>query len=255
MSVAATSPLRPAILVVAGSDSSGGAGLQADLRTCAAFNVHATSVITAVTAQTDNEVRAVHAVPAEVIAAQLDAAFDTRAIGAVKLGLLARAPTVTAVADSLRRRPSVPVVLDPVMIASSGGRLLDAEALAVLREQLLPKVDCLTPNLAEAAALLGGDEAGDEAAMQAQGRALLAVGPRAVLVKGGHAALPEAVDLLVSADGVKRFASPWVRAGRARGTGCTLSTAIAAALAHGAPLAQAVAQAKRHLGTVLAAPR
>ncbi len=237
----------PVALSIAGSDSSGGAGIQADLRAFAALGVHGATVLTAVTAQNAAGVRAIHVVPAEIVAAQLEAVFDGLAVRAVKLGMLAEAAIVDVVADGLGRQRPAFVVLDPVMLATSGARLLTDDGIAALRSRLLPLVDCLTPNLAEAAMLLGTTQATSEAAMAAQGSALLALGPRAVLIKGGHAPLPEATDLLVTHEGVQRFASPWVASRDLRGTGCRLSAAVAAAVAQGASLADAVARAKAYL--------
>ncbi|MDQ0395653.1 bifunctional hydroxymethylpyrimidine kinase/phosphomethylpyrimidine kinase [Labrys monachus] len=239
-------------LTIAGSDSGGGAGIQADLKTFAALGVYGTSAITAVTAQNTMGVRAVHLVPPGMVAAQIAAVLDDFDVRAVKIGLVPAAAHVAEIADGLARR-SVPVVLDPVMIASSGHRLMDADAVRALRERLLPRVACLTPNLPEAAALTGRDLAAGEAEMEAQGRALLAFGPQAVLVKGGHAGLGEAVDLLVSAQGVIRFAGAWIDSPNLHGTGCTLSSAIAAGLARGLLLEEAVERAKAYLTAAIAA--
>ena len=237
----------PVALSIAGSDSSGGAGIQADLRTFGALGVHGATVLTAVTAQNARTIQAVHVIPVGIVAAQLQAVFEALDIRAVKLGMLAQAATIETVAASLNRHRPAFIVLDPVMIATSGVRLLAEDAVACLVSRLLPLVDCLTPNLAEAAALLGTSLATSEAAMAAQGRALLDLGPRAVLMKGGHAPLAEAVDLLVTPQGTQRFAAPWVESGNLHGTGCTLSAAIAAAVARGAGLADAAARAKAYL--------
>jgi hydroxymethylpyrimidine/phosphomethylpyrimidine kinase len=237
----------PVVLTIAGSDSSGGAGIQADLKTFAALGVHGATVLTAVTAQNIRAIHAVHVIPGAIVAAQLEAVFEALDVRAVKLGMLADAATVEIVASSLDRHRPAFIVLDPVMIATSGRRLLAEGAVASLVARLLPLADCLTPNLAEAAALLGAPLAASEAAMAAQGRALLELGPRAVLMKGGHAPLAEAVDLLVTPEGTQRFAAPWIHGGNLHGTGCTLSAAIAAAVARGAHLADAVAQAKAWL--------
>lgn len=250
---ATTLPAAPVALTIAGSDSGGGAGIQADLKTFFAFGVHGASAITAITAQNTCTVRAIHPLPPGMVTAQLDAVFDDLAIRAVKIGMLGDAGIVRAVAERLaHHRPSF-VLLDPVMIASSGARLLPAEALAALLSRLLPLVDCLTPNLAEAAALLGTAPATSEAAMHEQGRALLGLGARAVLVKGGHAPLAEAVDLLVTPAGTRRFAAPWIDSRNLHGTGCTLAAAIAAGVALGQPLPVAVERAKRYLGAAIAA--
>lgn len=243
----------PVALTIAGSDSSGGAGIQADLKTFCAFGVYGATVLTAVTAQNTRVVRAVHAIPAETVSAQLDAVFDDLNIQAVKIGMLVQAATIKVVANCLSRHRPAFVVLDPVMIASSGTRLLAGDAVAVLISRLLPLADCLTPNLAEAAALLGTALAQNEAEMAAQGRALLDLGPRAVLIKGGHAPLSEAVDLLVTREGSRRYVATWVETRNLHGTGCTLSAAIAAGAVLGATLVDAVGQAKAYLTAAIAA--
>ena len=240
--------MRPVVLSIAGSDSSGGAGIQADLAACFACGVRGATAITAITAQNSAGVQAVQAMPTALVRAQIDAVFDGDAVHAVKLGMLAEAPIIAAVVDALQAHAPRNVVIDPVMIATSGARLLQKEAVTLLRTQLLPQADCLTPNLDEAAALLDAPLAQDEAQMVEQGRALLALGARAVLMKGGHAPLLQAVDLLVQADRVQRYAAPWVQGADTHGSGCTLSAAIATGLAKGQPLTEAVAQAKQHLG-------
>jgi len=244
--------VKPLALSIAGSDSGGGAGIQADLKTFAALGVDGATAITAVTAQNRAGVRAMQVLPAAVVRAQIEAVCDERMPTATKLGMLADAAVVDAVAAALRRYRPGAVVLDPVMVASSGARLLAADAIATLRRALLPLADCVTPNLDEAAALLDAPRATSEVQMIEQGRALLALGARAVLMKGGHAPLAEAVDLLVLPDGVQRYAAPWVRGADTHGTGCTLSAGIAASLASGCALDEAVRRAKAHLGGVLA---
>lgn len=199
------------VLSIAGSDASGGAGIQADLRAFERMGVHGASVLTAVTAQNHAEVRAIHVIPVPMVAVQMAAVFDGLDVRAVKLGMLARASTVRAVAKGLERYHPPFVVLDPVLVSSSGVRLLESNAVNTLMQRLLPLVDCLTPNLHEAAALLGVTPAIDEAQMRAQARALLDRGARAVLIKGGHAPLSQAVDWLVTRDRAERFASDWVR--------------------------------------------
>lgn len=240
--------MRPLALSIAGSDSCGGAGIQADLAAFAALGVRSATAITAVTAQNRSGVRALQVLPALLVRDQIDAVFEEEPVRAVKLGMLAEAAIIEAVAASLRQHRAPAVVIDPVMIASSGARLLRADAVAALRRELLPLADCLTPNLDEAAALLEAPRAQDEAQMLAQGRALLALGPRAVLMKGGHAPLTEAVDLLVQPQSVQRFAAPWIIGADGHGSGCTLSAAVAAGLALGDALEVAVGAAKRHLG-------
>ena len=234
-----------AVLVIGGCDSSGGAGLVADIRTLSRLGVGALCAVTAVTAQTHQALLAASVLPPELVRSQIESAFASAAIGAVKIGMLATAATVHAVAAALGRHREVPVVLDPVLATSSGGELLDAPGRAALVSALLPLATLLTPNLPEAATLLGLPEARDEQQMQHHAQALLALGPRAVLVKGGHARLAHAVDILALQDGrSQRFAAPWAAASR-RGTGCVLASAIAAHLAGGAALPAACAAAKR----------
>jgi hydroxymethylpyrimidine/phosphomethylpyrimidine kinase len=174
--------MTPIALTIAGSDSSGGAGIQADLKTFAAYEVYGASVITSVTAQNTRGVGAIHDIPADIVAAQIDAVFSDLDVGAVKIGMLSQAATIAAVAAGLARHRAKMVVLDPVMVASTGARLIAADALAALREWLIPRALLLTPNLPEAAALLDAAVATSEAEMQAQAERLLALGPRAVLI-------------------------------------------------------------------------
>jgi hydroxymethylpyrimidine/phosphomethylpyrimidine kinase len=236
-----------AVLVIAGSDSSGGAGLVRDVRTLTELGIDALCAVTAVTAQSDHEVIAVYPLPHEMVRAQIEAALATGRVGVIKIGMLATAATVRAVAESLGTHEALPVVLDPVLTASSGGALLDADGLGALREVLLRCAHLLTPNIPEAAALLAAPVAQSEAELLRQGQALLALGPRAVLLKGGHSSGPEATDLLVSAgQPLRRFAAPRIGATR-RGTGCTLASAIAAGLAAHLTLAEACARAKSYV--------
>jgi hydroxymethylpyrimidine/phosphomethylpyrimidine kinase len=236
-----------AVLVVAGSDSSGGAGLARDLCTLARLETRALCAVTAVTAQSDTELRAVHPMPPDLVRAQIAAALATTRIGAIKIGMLATGAVALAVAASLPPREQVPVVLDPVLLSSSGGVLLDEAGREALTEELLPRATLVTPNIPEIASLLGTAVAGTEAELAEQGRALLALGPAAVLVKGGHGRGDEAVDLLlVAGRPARRLSSP--RSARtARGTGCALASAIAAGLAAGLSLEEACARGKQHL--------
>jgi hydroxymethylpyrimidine/phosphomethylpyrimidine kinase len=243
----------PIALTIATSDSSGGAGIQADLKTFSALGVYGASVLVALTAQNTRGVTAIHNTTPEFVAAQMDAVFDDLSIGGVKIGMLSIAPLILAVADGLERHRVRNVVLDPVMVAASGARLLTEDAVEPLKRVLLPKVLLVTPNLPEAAALLGGPIAKDETEMAEQGRAILGLGPRAVLIKGGHGEGPESVDLLVDAAGVRRFSAPRVNTRNTHGTGCTLSAAIAAGLAKGLSLEAAVGEAKAYLSAALAA--
>jgi hydroxymethylpyrimidine/phosphomethylpyrimidine kinase len=270
----------PIALTIAGSDSGGGAGIQADLKTFAALGVHGASAVSALTAQNTRGVTAIHVAPSAIVRAQIDAVLADFNVAAIKIGMLASAEVVEAVAETLfgavpssgaarhllppagegerplsrlRERAGVraSVVYDPVMIASSGDALAGEGFVAAIKARLLPLVDCLTPNLAEAAALLGAPAATTEAEMAEQGRALLALGPRAVLMKGGHLPGAEAVDLLVAAEGVRRFVAPKLASPNLHGTGCTLSSAIAAHIALGADLPEAVAAAKAFVGAAI----
>jgi hydroxymethylpyrimidine/phosphomethylpyrimidine kinase len=243
--------VRPAVLVIAGADSSGGAGLTRDVRVLSDFDIDVLCAITAVTAQSNSRVTAVHHVPPEVIRAQIVAAFETRPVGAIKIGMLGTRTSVEAVVESLPSGMAVPIVLDPVLVASSSGVLLDAEGRAAMCKRFFPRATIVTPNIPEAAMLLGEDPAIGERALIAQARRLLALGPQAVLLKGGHAGGEEAVDLLITGNSVvQRIASPRVRAIH-RGTGCSLASAIAAGLASGTPLVDACQQAKRYVVDML----
>ncbi len=243
-------------LTIAGSDSGGGAGIQADLKTFSALGAYGASVLTALTAQNTRGVQAILDIPPDFVAAQVDSVFSDLRIAAVKIGMLSRPTVIEAVAAGLLRHQARNIVLDPVMVATSGDRLISPEAVAMLRSRLLPLADLVTPNLPEAAEMLGEPLAGTEAESAEQGRRLLALGCRAVLVKGGHAAGPESVDLLVAPDGIRRFAAPRHATRNTHGTGCTLSAAIAAGLAAGLGLPDAVEGAKRYLTeAILAADR
>ncbi|HEX4388485.1 MAG TPA: hydroxymethylpyrimidine/phosphomethylpyrimidine kinase, partial [Steroidobacteraceae bacterium] len=221
-----------------------------DLATLALLRANALCAVTAITVQSEARVIEVHPLSAELVAAQIEASLARGAPGAIKIGMLANAAIVRAVAAALPAH--VPVVLDPVLAASSGGELLDAAGRAAL-PQLLPRVALLTPNIPEAARLLGTAPAEDEATLVEQARALLALGPAAVLLKGGHAYGPEAVDLLVTRGAhVQRLSAPR-RAGTRRGTGCALSSAIAAYLARGTPLSESCARGKAHVDSLFVA--
>lgn len=243
---------RLAVLVIAGSDSSGGAGLMRDLGTLAHFNVAATCAVTAVTAQSNTQLTATHHIPPHMVRQQIDAALATRKIGAIKIGMLGTRATVEAVVASLPSRDNIPIVLDPVLLSSSGGVLLDADGVTAMREQLLPRVTLITPNIPEAATLLREPVAVAEIEMSGQAERILRLGPQAVLVKGGHANGDEAVDLLITAtDPLLRMTAARVSASM-RGTGCALASAIAAALALGLPLAEACRRAKHYVVEQLA---
>ncbi|AWN39505.1 bifunctional hydroxymethylpyrimidine kinase/phosphomethylpyrimidine kinase [Methylobacterium durans] len=245
----------PLAVTIAGSDSGGGAGIQADLKTFSALGVYGASVVTALTAQNTRGVQAIHDVPSTFIAAQMESVFCDLAVTAAKIGMLSQASVIETVADGLTRlAPSLPVVLDPVMVATSGDRLISDAAIDTLRRRLLPQVDLITPNLPEAAALLGEAIADRENAAVAQGRRLLGLGARAVLIKGGHAEGSESVDHLLMRDGtLRRLATARLPTANTHGTGCTLSAAIAAGLAKGLPMPEAVAQAKTYVTAAIAA--
>ena len=238
--------MTPIALTIAGSDSGGGAGIQADLKTFAALGVYAATAITAVTAQNTLGVRAIHLMPVEIVAGQVLAVTADFKVAAIKIGMLGSAGIVEAVARVVtlpRGSPKRFIVFDPVMFASSGDTLSGGGFVEAIRVHLLPIVDCLTPNLAEAAALLGEPPARDEAEMIRQGKALRELGPRAVLMKGGHLD-GDAIDILVMADAIHSFAAPRIASPNVHGTGCTLSSAIAAHVVLGAPLPEAVARSK-----------
>ena len=288
---ASVTPRLPIALTIAGSDSGGGAGIQADLKTFAALGVYGASVISAITAQNTRAVRRIHFPSPETVADQIDLVLDDFDVAAIKIGMLGMAAFVEVVAERLAAPPPQPsphspsrdgrpperplgkggetllplggepvrgprpgdgpkgrmrafIVYDPVMTASTGDPLSGASFVETVRASLLPLVDCLTPNLAEAASLLGERIARSEADMARQGEALLKLGPRAVLMKGGHLESEEAIDLLVTESDVHRFAAPRLLSNNLHGSGCTLSSAIAANIVLGAPLPEAVAAAK-----------
>jgi hydroxymethylpyrimidine/phosphomethylpyrimidine kinase len=244
---------HPAIaLAIAGSDSSGGAGIQADLKTFAALGVYGACVITALTAQNTRGVSAIHDVPADFIAAQIDAVFSDLDVRAVKIGMLSQAASIEVVAAGLDRHSARNIVLDPVIIAASGARLLATEAVDSLRRLLIPRALVLTPNLPEAAALLATNPARNEVEMAAQARALLQLGARNVLIKGGHGEGPESVDLLIGESDMVRLAAKRIATQHTHGTGCTLSSAIAAGLAKGFDLKTAVQAAKAYITAAIA---
>jgi hydroxymethylpyrimidine/phosphomethylpyrimidine kinase len=238
-------------LTIAGSDSSGGAGIQADLKTFAALGVYGACAITALTAQNTRGVTGIHAVPPAFIRAQMDAVFSDLDVNAVKIGMLGGEVAILAVAEGLSAWRGVPIVLDPVMVAGSGDPLLDAGAEFALRSHLLPLADLITPNLPEAARLLGASEAVDEKMMVSQGELLLSLGSKAVLMKGGHGSGPEAADIFLDGANIVRLAADRIRTRNTHGTGCTLSSAIAAGLAKGMTMLDAVRAAKVYLTEAL----
>jgi hydroxymethylpyrimidine/phosphomethylpyrimidine kinase len=240
-------------LTIAGSDSGGAAGIQADLKTFSALGVYGASAITALTAQNTRGVEALYPIPPDFVLRQIEAVARDLKVGAIKIGMLATSEIIEAVAAGLKVLPDVPVVLDPVMVAASGDSLLDDDAVDTLRSFLVPRASLLTPNLPEAAKLLGESEARDEREMSAQGQALKCLGPGAVLIKGGHDDGENSVDILVDAEGVLRLEAPRVKTNNTHGTGCTLSSAIAAELAKGGSLREAVVAAKAYVTAAIAA--
>lgn len=240
-------------LSIAGSDSGGGAGIQADLKTFAAVGVYGASVITAVTAQNTVEVRAIHDVPTDVIAEQLDAVFDDIQIHAVKIGMLSRPEVIETVVAALDRHQAVNIVLDPVMVAKSGDKLLNDDAIAVLREHLIPRATVITPNLPEAAEILGETPVTQAQAMTGVGERLLALGAQGVVLKGGHLADTQSSDLLLSGNRSWWFTTPRIDTRNTHGTGCTLSSAIAGYLARGCELPVAVEHAKTYVQNAISA--
>jgi hydroxymethylpyrimidine/phosphomethylpyrimidine kinase len=243
----------PIALTIAGSDSGGGAGIQADLKTFSANQVYSASVITAVTAQNTRAVTAVHEIPADVVRAQIDAVLQDLKPQVIKLGMLFSPAIIHTVAKALSGYDGT-VILDPVMIAKSGDALLQEDAIEALKSDLLPRVDLLTPNLPEAARLLDIDAAPDLEGMQVQAHALLEMGPRAVLMKGGHSAGATCTDLLLTRSTEPLFLSaPRVITRNTHGTGCTYSAAIAAQVARGLPLHAAVTAAHGYLQKAITA--
>ena len=241
----ATPGTAPIALTIAGSDSSGGAGIQADLKTFTAFAVYGASVITALTAQNTQGVRSFETVSPAFVVAQMDAVLEDLEVGAIKTGMLATAEIVTAISRRLAAEAAQPpLVVDPVMVATSGDALIAPDAVEAVRSTLLPLAALITPNLPEAARLLETKQAATDDEVAAQAKALHALGCRAVLIKGGHGEGDTAVDYLYDGAMVQRFARPRVDTRHTHGTGCTLSAAITALLAQGAPLAEAVERAK-----------
>jgi len=245
--------MPPAIaLTIAGSDSGGGAGIQADLKTFHQLGVYGTSAVTLVTAQNTLGVQRVDLLPAAAVTAQIDAVAADLRPAAVKTGALGAAPVVEAVAAASLRHQLRPLVVDPVMISKHGDPLLASDAVDALRRALLPRATLLTPNLPEAAALLGGGALEREADIEAAARALAALGPAAVLVKGGHGTGPEVADLLFADGACLWLRSPRIATRHTHGTGCTYSAAITARLARGDDLASAVRTAKEWLARAIA---
>ena len=240
----------PVALTIAGSDCSAGAGIQADLKTFQHFQVHGLTAVTCVVSETANIVRAVHPVPVEMVSDQISLLLESFPVAAVKTGMLFSAAHVVAVAEILRSYPAVKLVVDPVMIASTGAPLLEPDAVAAYQEILLPLAHLITPNLPEAEALLG-EKIPNEAALESAARRLSQKFGTAILLKGGHLDGPECVDLLVDQGTVHRFTAARIPLPGSHGTGCTLSAAITALLAQGQSLPAAVEMAKTYLGETL----
>lgn len=242
------------VLSIAGSDPSGGAGIQADLKAFSARGVYGMAVLTALTAQNTQGVSAIHALPADFVAAQLEAIFADIRVDAIKIGMIANAAIAHSIADVLESRGAgIPIVLDPVMVAKGGAPLLQEDANAAIIDRLLPLAAIVTPNLPEAAVLLGGPVATDRDQMAAQAQGLLACGPAAVLVKGGHLDGDDSPDVLAEGSGFTWYEGRRTKTRNTHGTGCTLSSAIAAELSKGVPATEAVAVAKAYLATAIAA--
>lgn len=244
-------------LTIASSDSGGGAGIQADLKTFSALGCYGMSVIVALTAQNTSEVRGIHAVPAEFAAEQVDAVVEDIGVDAVKIGMLFNSAIMKAIADRLKKHKIHPVVLDPVMVAKSGDRLMEQGAIRTLREQLFPLSTLITPNIPEAEALLE-HEIETRNDMETAARNLLEFGSNAVLLKGGHFSERESVDCLVSKEPIDGKSVHWYESDRVdtkntHGTGCTLSSAIASGLAKGQSLPRAVGLAKEYITGAISA--
>ncbi len=242
----------PNVLSIAGSDPSGGAGIQADIKSISANGAFAMAAITALTAQNTRGVTGIHLVPPDFVQSQIDAVFADIRVDAVKIGMIANAEIAAAVARALQRQTGIPVVLDPVMIAKGGAELLQPDAVNTLRDALLPLATILTPNLPEAAHLLGTIVATTRAQMAEQGAALCAFGPQAVLMKGGHLYGPESPDCLVTQHDVTWFEATRTPTRNTHGTGCTLSSALAAQLANGLNPVAATTHAKAYVANAIA---
>ena len=241
----------PIAMTIAGSDSGGGAGIQADLKTFAALGVYGCSAITSLTAQNTLGVQGVFPIKPDFVQAQIQSVLSDIQVGAIKTGMLAQTDIILAIAETLTHYPQIPLVLDPVMVATSGDRLLAEDAIQVLIEKLIPRATILTPNLLEAAALLNQSVAKNLPEMRQQAEQLLVLGAQAVLMKGGHSTDSEATDLLLTSEGEFLFSAARIATKNTHGTGCTLASAIAAGLAKKLSLQDAVKQAKDYLHNAL----
>ena len=239
--------MRGRVLIIAGSDSGGGAGIQADIKSVTALGGYAASAVTALTAQNTTGVHGIHEVPPAFVARQIEVVLDDIGADAIKTGMLHRTDVLDVVVATLARMaPDVPLVVDPVMVAKGGASLLDTDTRAALRQGLIPRATVLTPNVPEAE-ILTEMAITDEAAMAEAGRILLALGPRAVLMKGGHLPGDEVVDLLLTGASVKRFAASRIESRHTHGTGCTLASALACGLAQGLTVEAAVQRARDYV--------
>ena len=239
------------LLAIAGSDSSGGAGIQADIKTATALRAYAMTAITAVTAQDTAGVHAVQLMPPDLVAAQIRACLDDIGADAIKIGMLGSAKIARAVADTLRRHAAgIPMVLDPVLASTSGTSLLDEAGAKVLREELVPLAALVTPNIPEAEQLTGVNCA-DSVGIRRAGEVFLALGAKAVLIKGGHGQGDRLVDTLITREGQDAFAFPRIDTPHTHGTGCTYATAIAVGLAEGRGLEDAVTRAVHYLRSAI----
>jgi hydroxymethylpyrimidine/phosphomethylpyrimidine kinase len=243
----------PRLLTIAGSDSGGGAGIQADLKTFSALGCYGMSAITALTAQNTTGVRAIHAIPPQMLRDQIDAVIEDIGVDAVKIGMLHAPEIVQVVADAIDRHQLRQVILDPVMIATSGAVLIENEAVQALVQQLFPRVHLITPNLDEAGFLVG-HTLKNESDMESASDQLLGLGARAVLIKGGHLSGDTVADLFVNSQGQKWWLrAPRIHSPNTHGTGCTLSSAIAAYLALGDPIEQAIEKSHAYIRQALQA--
>ena len=234
------------VLIIAGSDSGGGAGIQADIKAVTALGGYAATAITALTAQNTIGVHGVHEVPPEFVTQQMDVVLRDIGADAIKTGMLHRTDVLEATIKGLATAGNLPLVIDPVMVAKGGASLLDVDTRAVARRRLIPLATLLTPNVPEAE-ILTEIAITDEAGMAAAGRKLLSMGPRAVLMKGGHLPGKNVVDLLLSGDEIERFASPRINSQHTHGTGCTLASSIACGLAQGMTVNTAVVRARSYV--------
>lgn len=243
--------MTPNVLSIAGSDPSGGAGIQADIKTISANGAYAMAVLTSLTVQNTHGVRNIHLVPTSFVEEQLAAVIDDVEIASVKIGMIGTAATGKAIASTLKRIRQAAIVLDPVMISRSGARLLPEDAVETLRSELLPKATVLTPNLPEAAALLGSRSAKTREEIATQGKALCALGPTAVLIKGGHLTWDQSPDCLVINDEITWLENERIKTKNTHGTGCTLSSALAARLAQGSSIKHSALKAKSYVFTAI----